>query len=167
MGTIQTLLQRLTDRRTVPNILFDSVSIGGADELTLIHSEGGLTRQFEKMAVLPGLRRGSVPPPPPPPLVKPAVNKRDGEENGQAVDLKRDAERDEFGSFGVAGGADIDVESGFGAGVGVGGWPGNNGNQLRAYRAPEPIGREMNGAAALAAVGKMKKPQVKKGWAML
>jgi hypothetical protein len=51
---IQTLLQYLTSRRTVPNILLDFVSIGGSDDLTLVHGEGGLQRDFQEMGLLPG-----------------------------------------------------------------------------------------------------------------
>ena len=54
---IQYLLEHLTSRRTVPNVLLDFVSIGGADDLTLMHAEGGLKRKFEEMQVLPGSRR--------------------------------------------------------------------------------------------------------------
>jgi hypothetical protein len=44
----------LTSRRTVPNIILDFISIGGSDDLTLIHGEGGLQRKFQEMGVLPG-----------------------------------------------------------------------------------------------------------------
>ena len=56
-SSIQTLLQRLTGRRTVPNILLDFTSIGGSDEVTLLHSEGGLRKQFEQLEILPGSRQ--------------------------------------------------------------------------------------------------------------
>ncbi|KAL7424285.1 hypothetical protein Q5752_001875 [Cryptotrichosporon argae] len=56
---IQTLLQHLTGRRTVPNILLDFASVGGSDEIELLHSEGGLGRAFEEMGVMP--RRGRRP----------------------------------------------------------------------------------------------------------
>jgi hypothetical protein len=57
MSQIQTLLQQITGRRTVPNILLDFTSIGGSDEITLIHSEGGLKKKFEQMGVLGGFGR--------------------------------------------------------------------------------------------------------------
>jgi hypothetical protein len=56
MDHLQTLLQRLTGRRTVPNLLLDFESIGGSDEVALLHGEGGLQRKFEEMGVLPGFR---------------------------------------------------------------------------------------------------------------
>jgi len=74
MTHLQSLLQHLTSRRTVPNILFDFTSFGGSDELVLSDSEGGLQRRFEDMELLPGFRRrkglakkriGQVPPVPP------------------------------------------------------------------------------------------------------
>ncbi|WVN86576.1 glutaredoxin [Cryptococcus depauperatus CBS 7841] len=49
MKAIQTLLHHMTGRRTVPNILFDFVSIGGSDDVTLFHLEGGLLRKFKEM----------------------------------------------------------------------------------------------------------------------
>lgn len=57
MTKLQDLLQHLTGRRTVPNILLDFASIGGSDDLTLMHSEGGLQRRFEEMGTLPGRGR--------------------------------------------------------------------------------------------------------------
>lgn len=39
---IQSLLKRLTGRRTVPNVIVDHTSIGGADEVGLMDSEGSL-----------------------------------------------------------------------------------------------------------------------------
>ena len=63
MDHIQTLLQRLTGRRTVPNLLLDFHSIGGSDEVTLLHGEGGLQRQFQMMGVLPGFRANLSPNP--------------------------------------------------------------------------------------------------------
>ncbi|KIR28710.1 glutaredoxin [Cryptococcus deuterogattii LA55] len=57
MEALQDFLQRFTDRRTVPNILLDFVSIGGSDDITLLHSEGGLQRKFEGMGAFPGLVR--------------------------------------------------------------------------------------------------------------
>ncbi|WWC69142.1 glutaredoxin [Kwoniella pini CBS 10737] len=57
MDKIQTLLQRITGRRTVPNVLLDFASIGGSDDVTLLHSEGGLQRRLEDMEVLPFARR--------------------------------------------------------------------------------------------------------------
>ncbi|OCF56003.1 glutaredoxin [Kwoniella mangroviensis CBS 10435] len=69
MDKIQTLLQRITGRRTVPNILLDFASIGGSDDVTLLHSEGGLQRTLEDMEVLPfSRRRKPVFPPPPVPV---------------------------------------------------------------------------------------------------
>ncbi|KAJ9114080.1 hypothetical protein QFC22_005900 [Naganishia vaughanmartiniae] len=41
---IQSLLKRLTGRGTVPNIIVDFVSIGGADEISLMDSEGSLRK---------------------------------------------------------------------------------------------------------------------------
>ncbi|WVW82712.1 glutaredoxin [Kwoniella bestiolae CBS 10118] len=75
MEKIQTLLQRITGRRTVPNVLLDFVSIGGSDDVTLLHSEGGLQRTLEDMEVLPfsRRRRPAVPLPPPPPPPPPPV----------------------------------------------------------------------------------------------
>ncbi|WWD16218.1 glutaredoxin [Kwoniella shandongensis] len=57
MEHLQNLLQRLTGRRTVPNILLDFTSIGGADDITLLHAEGGLQRRFQDMGAIPGSRR--------------------------------------------------------------------------------------------------------------
>ena len=57
MNALQTILQRTTGRRTVPNILIDFESIGGADDLALLHGEGGLQRKFEELELLPGYRR--------------------------------------------------------------------------------------------------------------
>jgi glutaredoxin len=51
---LQTLLSYLTSRRTVPNVILDFTSIGGSDDLTLIHGEGGLQRKFQEMGMLPG-----------------------------------------------------------------------------------------------------------------
>ncbi|RSH93831.1 hypothetical protein EHS25_006480 [Saitozyma podzolica] len=62
---LQSLLMHLTGRRTVPNILFDFDTIGGSDELTLLHAEGGLQRRFEDMELLPGARRRRTPIHPP------------------------------------------------------------------------------------------------------
>ncbi|WRT67450.1 glutaredoxin [Kwoniella shivajii] len=73
MEKIQTLLQRLTGRRTVPNVLLDFVSIGGSDDVTLIHSEGGLQRRLEDMEVLPFSRRRRPTVPAPPPPVEPVA----------------------------------------------------------------------------------------------
>lgn len=61
MAVIQNILQSLTGRRTVPNILLDFHSVGGSDELSLSHSEGGLHRKFEEMGVLPGSARRRPP----------------------------------------------------------------------------------------------------------
>jgi glutaredoxin len=35
-------VKRLTGRRTVPNVIVDHTSIGGADEVSLMDSEGSL-----------------------------------------------------------------------------------------------------------------------------
>jgi len=51
---IQTLLSYLTSRRTVPNVLLDFKSIGGSDDLTLVHGEGGFRRQLQEMGIVPG-----------------------------------------------------------------------------------------------------------------
>ena len=61
MSKVQQLLQYLTGRRTVPNILVDFESIGGSDEVTLLHGEGGLLRQFEDIGLMgprPGMAAG-------------------------------------------------------------------------------------------------------------
>jgi len=57
MEALQSLLQRMTGRRTVPNVLIDFESIGGADEIALLHGEGGLQRKFEEAGMLPGSKR--------------------------------------------------------------------------------------------------------------
>ena len=57
MEALQGLLQRFTNRRTVPNVLLDFICIGGSDDITLLHSEGGLHRKFEEMGAFPGLVR--------------------------------------------------------------------------------------------------------------
>lgn len=44
MTTLQDLLLHLTGRRTVPNVLINFKSIGGADETQLLHHEGVLQR---------------------------------------------------------------------------------------------------------------------------
>ncbi|WWC60787.1 glutaredoxin [Kwoniella dejecticola CBS 10117] len=72
MDKIQTLLQRITGRRTVPNVLLDFASIGGSDDVTLLHSEGGLQRRLEDMDVLPFSRRGR-PAPVPVPVAAPEL----------------------------------------------------------------------------------------------
>jgi glutaredoxin len=54
---IQNLLHALIGRRTVPNVILDFTSVGGSDEITLLHAEGGLQRRFEEMEVVPGPRR--------------------------------------------------------------------------------------------------------------
>ncbi|ORY30008.1 hypothetical protein BCR39DRAFT_466880, partial [Naematelia encephala] len=59
---LQTILQHLTGRRTVPNVLIDFTSLGGSDELTLLHAEGGLAKLFDEMDVIPGRRRYRRPP---------------------------------------------------------------------------------------------------------
>ncbi|WOO81323.1 Monothiol glutaredoxin-S6 [Vanrija pseudolonga] len=41
---IQNFLQYLTNRRTVPNLIIDWVSIGGSDDMDLLHAEGGLKK---------------------------------------------------------------------------------------------------------------------------
>ncbi|KDQ21582.1 hypothetical protein BOTBODRAFT_99687 [Botryobasidium botryosum FD-172 SS1] len=50
-GLIKALLQHLTHRATFPNILVDSVSIGGSDELQALHSSGQLRSILEKAGV--------------------------------------------------------------------------------------------------------------------
>ncbi|WVQ78441.1 glutaredoxin [Cryptococcus sp. DSM 104549] len=90
MDQIQTLLQRITGRRTVPNILLDFTSIGGSDDITLLHSEGGLQRRFEDMEVVPGMRRRS--PPTPAPLLPVGVEGADGAENAQEAVLPQNTE---------------------------------------------------------------------------
>ncbi|KAJ9093856.1 hypothetical protein QFC21_006229 [Naganishia friedmannii] len=45
---IQLLLKRLTGRGTVPNIIVDFVSIGGADEVSLMDSEGSLRKLLQR-----------------------------------------------------------------------------------------------------------------------
>jgi len=57
MEALQNLLQRITGRRTVPNVLIDFESVGGSDEISLLHGEGGLQRKFEELEMLPGYRR--------------------------------------------------------------------------------------------------------------
>ena len=59
MAQVQALLQHFTGRRTVPNILLDFDTIGGSDEITLLHAEGGLQRKFQNMGVVPGYRANS------------------------------------------------------------------------------------------------------------
>ncbi|EIW66320.1 hypothetical protein M231_05840 [Tremella mesenterica] len=56
---IQDLLQHLTGRRSVPNLILDFVSAGGDDDMTLAHSEGAMQKRFEEMKVVPmhGRRR--------------------------------------------------------------------------------------------------------------
>lgn len=54
---LQSLLQQLTGRRTVPNVLLDFQSIGGSDEIALLHGEGGLRKTFRELEMLPGFRR--------------------------------------------------------------------------------------------------------------
>ena len=58
-SALQTLLERFTGRRTVPNILLDFETVGGSDDIALLHAEGGLHRKFLAMNVLPrpGRRR--------------------------------------------------------------------------------------------------------------
>ena len=65
------MLHRLTGRRTVPNVILDFSSVGGSDEITLLHAEGGLKRQFEEMEVVPGRRRRR----PTPEIVEPVLEK--------------------------------------------------------------------------------------------
>lgn len=54
MSKIQTLLLHLTGRRTVPNVLFDFESVGGSDEITLLHGEGGLQKMFQESGLMVG-----------------------------------------------------------------------------------------------------------------
>jgi glutaredoxin-related protein len=44
---IQNILARLTDRRTVPNILIHGASIGGSDDIHELHEKGELREMFE------------------------------------------------------------------------------------------------------------------------
>ena len=60
--TIQNLLHGLTGRRTVPNVILDFTSLGGADDVSLLHAEGGLQRRFEEMEMVPGARKRRKPP---------------------------------------------------------------------------------------------------------
>lgn len=80
MSKIQLLLQYLTGRRTVPNILFDFESIGGSDEVTLLHGEGGLQRQFQDLGLLPGWTRKKLRVEPPKPKVKAEAEAKDEDE---------------------------------------------------------------------------------------
>jgi hypothetical protein len=57
MSIIQDLLNHLTGRRTVPNIILDFESIGGSDEIMLLDAEGGLQKRFDAMDVIPEARR--------------------------------------------------------------------------------------------------------------
>jgi hypothetical protein len=45
---IQNFLQYLTNRRTVPNLIIDWKSIGGNDDMDLLHAEGGLKAAHER-----------------------------------------------------------------------------------------------------------------------
>jgi glutaredoxin len=40
------MLQLLTGRRTVPNVIVDFASLGGSDEITLLHGEGVLQKRL-------------------------------------------------------------------------------------------------------------------------
>jgi len=53
---IKALLQRLTHRATFPNIIVNSISIGGSDELHALHSSGQLRGILEKAGVSVGAR---------------------------------------------------------------------------------------------------------------
>lgn len=57
---IQSLLQLLTGRRTVPNVIVDLDPIGGSDDVELLHSEGGLKELFNdaRLIKLPDYRYG-------------------------------------------------------------------------------------------------------------
>ncbi|KAF8417995.1 glutaredoxin [Boletus edulis BED1] len=48
---IKTLLIRLTDRSTFPNVILHGRSIGGSDELIRLHEEGRLRQVLEKAGV--------------------------------------------------------------------------------------------------------------------
>lgn len=56
MSAMQDVLQYLTGRRTVPNVLVEFSSLGGADEVTLLHHEGVLGRRVEKNPHIEALR---------------------------------------------------------------------------------------------------------------
>lgn len=59
-SSIQSILEHLTGRRTVPNILMDFVSVGGSDDLMLMQAEGSLKRKFGDMELLPGSKRRPI-----------------------------------------------------------------------------------------------------------
>ncbi|KAL2430587.1 hypothetical protein ABEF95_011427 [Exophiala dermatitidis] len=46
---VQDLLASLTGRRTVPNIMINSQSLGGSDDIAHLHSEGRLEEEIKKM----------------------------------------------------------------------------------------------------------------------
>lgn len=48
---IQKILQHLTSRRTVPNVLLNYEPLGGSDEITLLHAEGSLKTLFRDAGV--------------------------------------------------------------------------------------------------------------------
>lgn len=45
---IQDLLASLTGRRTVPNIMINTQSLGGSDDIARMHSEGTLEEEIKK-----------------------------------------------------------------------------------------------------------------------
>jgi len=50
---MQDLLKSLTGRRTVPNVIAHFESIGGSDEVTLLHHEGTLRRKLVSYNLIP------------------------------------------------------------------------------------------------------------------
>lgn len=63
---LQDLLLEKTGRRTVPNVLINGVSIGGADDVTSLHEDGALATKiidlgFQKVDITrrPEIRGGS------------------------------------------------------------------------------------------------------------
>ncbi|WVF71880.1 glutaredoxin [Kwoniella sp. CBS 6097] len=113
MSALQTLLQRITGRRTVPNVLLDFASVGGSDDVTLLHAEGGLQRRFEDMEVLPYARRRK-PAYVPVPIVEPGMEAPAQAEAG-TEDKVQVIEEDK-----VVRRSDDDAVFGAGAGAGAG-----------------------------------------------
>lgn len=56
MSNVQLILKYLTGRRTVPNVMADFESLGGADEVELLDGEGVLRRKVENNPHLQALR---------------------------------------------------------------------------------------------------------------
>ncbi|OCF36362.1 glutaredoxin [Kwoniella heveanensis BCC8398] len=116
MNALQTLLQRITGRRTVPNVLLDFTSIGGSDDVTLLHAEGGLQRRFEEMEVLPYARRRR--PVVPAAVVEPGMDvPAPAEDRPAAAELVKDqvvvrrSSDDELGAYGRVVTPDLDSSS--------------------------------------------------------